>query len=156
MGRVLIACEFSGTARRALTDRGYDAWSCDLLPAEDRSNRHITGDVRWLSSPPPGRTLPEMWAELDEGAALFSATWNAPVPRTAVENPVMHKHAMRASGLHSLHFRGLGGVDKFSSCVMLRRRGGLISHDQAYLSAEMDWQRLNQPEQFIVRQCSKD
>ena len=44
--RILIACEFSGTVRRAFTDRGYDAWSCDLLPAEDRSNRHITGDVR--------------------------------------------------------------------------------------------------------------
>jgi len=46
MSRILIACEFSGTVRRAFTDRGYDAWSCDLLPAEDRSNRHITGDVR--------------------------------------------------------------------------------------------------------------
>lgn len=32
--------------RRAFSDRGYDAWSCDLLPAEDRSNRHIVGDIR--------------------------------------------------------------------------------------------------------------
>jgi len=43
---VLIACEFSGTVRRAFLARGFNAWSCDLLPAEDRSNRHITGDVR--------------------------------------------------------------------------------------------------------------
>jgi hypothetical protein len=34
-----------------------------------------------------------MWQELDEGAALFSDCWNAPIPRVAVENPVMHKHA---------------------------------------------------------------
>jgi len=34
-----------------------------------------------------------MWAELDEGASLFSTMWNAPVPHIAVENPVMHKHA---------------------------------------------------------------
>ena len=34
-----------------------------------------------------------MWAELDEGAALFSTLWNAPIARVAVENPVMHKHA---------------------------------------------------------------
>lgn len=34
-----------------------------------------------------------MWAELDEGAALFSDVWNAPCPRVAVENPVMHKYA---------------------------------------------------------------
>lgn len=44
--RVLIGCEFSGTVRNAFLDRGFDAWSCDLLPAEDGSNRHIRGDVR--------------------------------------------------------------------------------------------------------------
>ena len=117
--RVLIACEFSGTVRRAFAARGHDAWSCDLLPAEDGSNRHIVGDartllndgwdllmvahppctrlcnsgVRWLTKAPPGRTLAEMWAELETGAALFSAFWNAAIPRIAVENPVMHKHA---------------------------------------------------------------
>lgn len=34
-----------------------------------------------------------MWRELDEGVALFSACWQAPVGRVAVENPVMHRHA---------------------------------------------------------------
>ena len=121
MSRVLIACEFSGIVRRAFAWRGFDAWSCDLLPAEDGSNRHIRGDVRdiladgwellivahppctrlcnsgvrWLASPPPGRALADMWAELEEGAALFSDLWNAPVPRVAAENPVMHGHAKR-------------------------------------------------------------
>lgn len=117
--RVLIACEESGTMRRAFAARGHDAWSCDLQPARDGSNRHITGDVRdhladgwdllivahppctrlcnsgvrWLHKAPPGRTLPEMWAELDAGVDLFSACWRAPVPRVAVENPIMHGHA---------------------------------------------------------------
>ena len=117
--RVLVACEFSGTVRNAFAARGHDAWSCDLLPAEDRSNRHIVGDarailndgwdllmvahppctrlcnsgVRWLSVPPPGRSIEDMRAELREGAALFSAFWNAPIDRIAVENPVMHRHA---------------------------------------------------------------
>ena len=31
--------------------------------------------------------------ELHEAAALFSAFWNAPIERIAVENPVMHRHA---------------------------------------------------------------
>lgn len=44
--KVLIACEFTGTVRRAFAALGHDAWSCDLLPAADRSNKHITGDVR--------------------------------------------------------------------------------------------------------------
>lgn len=117
--RVLIACEFSGLVRRAFAARGHDAWSIDLLPAEDGSNRHIVGDardhlndgwdllavfhppctrlcnsgVRWLSVPPPGRSLSAMWSDLDEAAALFSAFWNAPIERIAVENPVMHHHA---------------------------------------------------------------
>jgi hypothetical protein len=117
--RVLIGCECSGIVRRAFAARGHDVWSVDLKPAEDRSNRHIVGDirdylgegwdllavlhppctrltnsgVRWLSVPPPGRTLADMWAELHEGAALFSDCWTAPIPRIAVENPVMHRHA---------------------------------------------------------------
>lgn len=117
--RILVACETSGIVRRAFADRGHDAWSCDILQSEDRSNRHIVGDardllgdgwdllvvahppctrlcnsgVRWLSKPPPGRSLSAMWADLDAGAALFSDFWNAPVERICVENPVMHRHA---------------------------------------------------------------
>ncbi|SFD74374.1 hypothetical protein SAMN05428997_14817 [Bosea sp. CRIB-10] len=117
--RALIACERSGIVRRAFAARGHDAWSCDLVPADDGSNRHYVGDardllddrwdllivahppctrlcnsgVRWLSTPPPGRSLDDMWRELDEGAALFSAFWNAPIERICVENPVMHRHA---------------------------------------------------------------
>jgi hypothetical protein len=34
-----------------------------------------------------------MWKSLDDGAALFSDCWNAPIPRVCVENPVMHRHA---------------------------------------------------------------
>jgi len=123
--RVLVACETSGIVRRAFADRGHDAWSCDLLASEDGSNRHIVGDarsllglgwdllmvahppctrlcnsgVRWLTAPPAGRELAEMWAELDAGAALFSAFWNAPIDRICIENPVMHRHAKaRISG----------------------------------------------------------
>lgn len=117
--RVLVGCETSGVVRRAFAALGHDAWSCDLLPADDGSNRHIVCDVRsilgdgwdllavmhppctrlcnsgvrWLKVPPPGRTLEEMWAELDEGAALFSDCWNAPIDRIAIENPVMHRYA---------------------------------------------------------------
>lgn len=44
--RVLVACEFTGTVRRAFRALGHDAWSCDLEPAEDGSEHHIRGDVR--------------------------------------------------------------------------------------------------------------
>ena len=43
--RVLIACESSGTVRNAFRALGHDAWSCDLLPADDGSTCHIQGDA---------------------------------------------------------------------------------------------------------------
>ncbi len=117
--KILVACEYSGTVRDAFLERGHDAWSCDLLPAERPTNRHIQGDVRdhlndgwdmlmvahppctrlcnsgvrWLTKPPKGKTLDQMWRELQEGADLFSELWNADIPKICMENPVMHKHA---------------------------------------------------------------
>lgn len=44
MARVLVACEFSGVVREAFLRRGHDAWSCDLLPAED-------APAEWLNQP---------------------------------------------------------------------------------------------------------
>lgn len=42
---VFIGMECSGEVRRAFRLLGHDAWSCDLLPAEDGSPYHIQGDV---------------------------------------------------------------------------------------------------------------
>ena len=119
MARVLVACEFSGTVRDAFARLGHDAWSCDLLPDEKGHNKHLIGDarnflhegwdllivchppctrlcnsgVRWLTKPPKGKTLEELWAELNEAAELFSDFWNADIERICIENPVMHRHA---------------------------------------------------------------
>jgi len=120
MAKILIGCETSGIVRDAFLAAGHDAWSCDVLPADTPTNRHIQDDVRsviaferwdmlavmhppctrlcnsgvrWLTTPPPGKTLGQMWRDLDEGASLFSDLWNADIPLVAVENPVMHKHA---------------------------------------------------------------
>jgi len=43
--KVLVACEFSGTVRDAFRARGYDAWSCDILPCASDPSWHIMGDV---------------------------------------------------------------------------------------------------------------
>ena len=44
MGRVLVACEYSGTVREEFRKLGHDAWSCDLLDT-DIPGQHIKGDV---------------------------------------------------------------------------------------------------------------
>lgn len=56
--RVLVACEFSGVVRRAFAARGHDAYSCDLLPAEDGDAKHFQTnvlDVIW------GQPAGEQW-----------------------------------------------------------------------------------------------
>jgi len=103
--RILIACEFSGTVRRAFRERGHDAWSCDILPAEDGSPFHLQGDVRpWLRAEwdlivahPPctdlavsgARWFKEKGKAQQEAALRFvREMMMAPAPMVAVENPI--------------------------------------------------------------------
>lgn len=114
--KVLIACEYSGRVRDAFRARGHDAMSCDILPT-DADGPHYQGDVFDLDlaqfdlmiAHPPCTYLtnsgvtwlhrdPSRWEKLDEGAAFFKSLLNAPVPRIAIENPIMHKYAKERIG----------------------------------------------------------
>lgn len=116
---VLVACECSGRVREAFRAKGHTVWSCDLLPSEDNSPFHYIGDardllslggwdlmiahppctrlansgVRWLQSPPLGKTVEQMHGALLDGAAFYRTFRDAKVPRKAIENPIMHKYA---------------------------------------------------------------
>lgn len=101
--KVLVACEFSGVVREAFRAQGHDAWSCDLLPTEI-SGPHIQGDVLsiladgWdlmIAHPPcthlavsGARWFAEKRAAQADAIEFFMTLVNAPIPRTAVENPV--------------------------------------------------------------------
>ena len=105
--RVLVACEFSGVVREAFRRRGHDAWSCDLLPAEDGSPFHYQNDVRarladgWdlmIAHPPCtylatmglwwNKTRPERWPLTHAAMAFVAELWAAPIACVAIENPV--------------------------------------------------------------------
>ena len=103
--RVLVACEFSGIVREAFRDRGHDAWSCDLLPAEDGSKFHMRGDAvaraydsTWdlMIAHPPCTHLSVSGARWfkDKATAQTAALefvrllMEAPIPRICIENPV--------------------------------------------------------------------
>lgn len=109
--KVLVACEFSGIVRDAFLAAGHETLSCDLLPTE-RPGPHHQGDVRevlddgWdlMVAHPPCTYLANSgvrwlhekdgrWQDLIEGAVFFRDLLEAPVPRVAVENPVMHRWA---------------------------------------------------------------
>lgn len=55
--RVLVACEYSATVRDAFRARGFDAWSCDLLPTEGDPQYHYHGDVLAFLSGKPRVTM---------------------------------------------------------------------------------------------------
>jgi hypothetical protein len=103
MMRVLVGCEFSGTVRRAFRRLGHDAWSCDLLPADD-GGPHIAGDVLsvlaegWdlaIFHPPcthlavsGARHFHRKQREQAEALEFVGRLLDAPIPRIALENPV--------------------------------------------------------------------
>ena len=105
--KVLVACEYSGTVREAFAARGHDAWSCDLLPTDIPSDKHIQGDCleaiasqKWdlIIGHPPCTFLTvsnsKNWAKLQangkQQAAIdfVLAIWDSDCPRICIENPV--------------------------------------------------------------------
>ena len=104
--KVLVACEYSGIVREAFALKGHDAWSCDLLPTDQPSDKHIQGDVLeiinndWnlIIAHPPCTHLSvsgaARWAEKvadgrQQAAIKFvEDIWNADCPFIAIENPV--------------------------------------------------------------------
>ncbi len=108
-----MGCEFSGVVRRAFREAGHDAWSCDVLPAEDESEYHIQDDVRnhldgWdmgIFHPPCTRLTiagaayyDKFAAEREEAIEFFLALQNAPIPKIAIENPTPFKSVMERIG----------------------------------------------------------
>ena len=101
--RILIACEFSGVVREAFKAKGWDAWSCDILPTEipgqhiqDDVLIHLNEDWDLLIGHPPCTDLAVSGArwfkgkELKQDFALAFVKhlmW-ADIPKIAIENPV--------------------------------------------------------------------
>lgn len=123
--KVLVGCERSGIVREAFRRRGHDAWSCDLVPAVDRSPYHYQCNLRdllrepWdiLIAHPECRYLSNSgvlrlyiggkksngpnavrWQLMQEAAAFFRFCLDARIPKICIENPVMHRYAKMLIG----------------------------------------------------------
>lgn len=115
--RILVACECSGAVRNAFRAIGHDAWSCDLMPAEDASPFHYRCDVRqvlgmgWdkmIAHPPcdyltvsgnrwfsdaaiagPGvLTGSERRRAQADSVEFVKLLWSASIDQIAIENPI--------------------------------------------------------------------
>lgn len=113
MGRVLIACEFSGIVREAFKAQGHDAWSCDLLDTEI-PGQHYTCDVldvldkgwdlviahppctylansgvRWLSNKKSGIDAAR-YDKMLKAVDFFNEFMCAKVDKICIENPSVY------------------------------------------------------------------
>ena len=114
--RVLVACEYSGVVRDQFIKLGHDAVSCDILPT-DKEGPHYQGNVldiindEWdlMIAHPPCTYMAnsgvshlhkdaKRWIKLFEAADFFKSLLDAPIPKIAIENPVMHGYGKRLLG----------------------------------------------------------
>jgi len=104
--RVLVGCEFTGNVRRKFRELGFDAWSCDLLPAED-GGHHLHCDVMSIldkgwhaaiffpdctylcsSGLHWNKRRPERAEKTEQALEFVQRLMDAPIPHIALENPV--------------------------------------------------------------------
>jgi len=103
--KALFACESSGKGRRAFRKAGIDAYSCDLLDADDGETKyHIKADIRTLNlsvydfmfAMPTctrlcvsgARWFSKYKQEQEEAIKFFMFFVYAPVKKKAIENPI--------------------------------------------------------------------
>lgn len=174
--KVLVGCEYSGTVRDAFIRQGHDAISCDILPTEV-PGPHYQGDVIDLLGEhfdlaifhPPCTYLtnsgvawlhkdPSRWEKLDEGAAFFKMLLDAPVPRIAIENPIMHKYAKeRIGGVKQTQLVQpwmFGHMEQKATCLWLKGLPPLVPTNN--VKAEMDALPANQRQRIHYLPPSAD
>jgi site-specific DNA-cytosine methylase len=143
--RVLVACEFSGTVRRAFRALGDDAWSCDLLPSEDDSPYHIKGDcldllgMGWdiLIAHPPcthlavsgARWFAEKRTEQAEALEFVRTLLDAPVPCIALENPVSIISSKIRKPDQIIQPHHFGHMERKATCLWLKNLPKLVPTD---------------------------
>jgi hypothetical protein len=142
--KILIACEFSGIVRDAFTERGHDAYSCDLLPTE-RPGKHHIGDVlalldksyKWdmmIAHPPctylsnagarhlypKGVLNLDRKAKGDEAKRFFMALFNAPIKKICIENPIPSRIFMLPPYNQTIQPYEFGHPFKKRTCLWLK------------------------------------
>lgn len=117
IGKILIACEYSGVVRDAFIRLGYDAISCDIIPTIS-PGPHIQAEVQtvihrqWdliIAHPPctylcnsgvahlfdeNGDAIEPRWDALDSACEFFNLFLHCECRRVLIENPIPHKYAV--------------------------------------------------------------
>ena len=125
--KVLVACEESQEVTKAFRYLGHEAYSCDIQDCSGGhpewhikdSVHHVlcrpltmfwdliiahppctflsNSGVRWLYNKDKSKNV-DRWEDMEEGAIFFRSLLHANCDAIAIENPIMHKHALRIIG----------------------------------------------------------
>lgn len=146
--KILVACEYSGRVREAFRKQGHDAWSCDLLPADDNSLYHIQRDVLevigggWdmMIAHPPCTHLAvsgasHFWRkekEQKEALEFVRALLDAPIDHIALENPVSIISSEIRQPDQIIHPYQFGHPEQKSTCLWLKNLPLLYPTNNVY------------------------
>lgn len=146
--KVLVGCEYSGVVREAFRSRGHDAYSCDLIPADDGSPYHLQCDV--LDVLDDGWELaifhPPCTHLAVSGAAWFKYKQQeqadalqfvrdllaAPIPRIALENPVSVISSKIRKPDQIIQPWQFGHTEQKKTCLWLKNLPALVETDNVY------------------------
>jgi hypothetical protein len=76
----------------------------------------------------------ERWGNMFEGAAFFNLLWDADIPRIALENPIMHSYAVKATRGRATQYVQpwqFGTPESKRTGLRLKNLPPLVEHDDA-------------------------
>lgn len=151
--RVLIGCEKSGVVREAFRRLGHDAWSCDILPAEDESPYHLQCDVltvldrgwdigifhpectylalcqSWRCNRCPERAAKRA-AKRAAAVEFARKLWECDIPKIGMENPKSQLSTLLAPKTQTIHPWQFGHEEFKETWLWLKNLPKLIPTDE--------------------------
>lgn len=169
--KILVGCEFSGIVREAFNAyAGNHAISCDILPAEDgRHDYHYQGDIRdllseswdlaifhtpctylcnsgalrlYIGGKKANGPYEPRWEAMRKDAELFKTCMNAKIKRIAMENPIMHGHAKKLTGVtwtQIIQPHWFGHPESKATCLALKNLPPLVPTNVLQLPESGRW-----------------
>ena len=149
--KILIACEYSGTVRKAFAKNGHNVTSCDLLPSDDNSKDHYQGDVfdllnnnkyDLMIAHPPCTHLAvsgAAWFKAkresgvqQEALAFVQRLMDADIPKICIENPVSIISSQIRKPEQIIQPYQFGHLEQKKTCLWLKNLPNLVDTNNVY------------------------
>jgi hypothetical protein len=119
---------YRGDVRRLLSpEGGFNVRGWDLMIAHPPCTYLANSGVRWLYGGKGKERDENRWIRMELAAEFFQALLDAPIPRIAVENPIMHRHAGLPRPTQTIQPWQFGTPETKATCLWLKGLPPLVS-----------------------------